>query len=46
VIPEEFFEDEKIELMLEVIRSQEFKELVDQLGGYDTSRTGTVLASL
>jgi len=46
VIPEEFFEDEKIELMLEVIRSQEFKELVAQLGGYDTSRTGTVLASL
>ena len=46
VIPEEFFEDEKIELMLEVIRSQEFKELVDQLGGYDTSETGNVLASL
>ncbi len=46
VIPEEFFEDEKIQLMLEVIRSQPFKELVRQLGGYDTSKTGTVLESL
>jgi putative molybdopterin biosynthesis protein len=46
VIPEEFFEDEKIELMLEVIRSQPFKELVHQLGGYDTSKTGSVVASL
>jgi len=42
VIPEEFFEDEKIQLMLEVIRSGPFKELVNQLGGYDTSKTGTV----
>ena len=46
VIPEEFFEDEKIELMLEVIRSEPFKEIVSRLGGYDTSETGTVLASL
>ncbi len=46
VIPEVFLEDEKIQLMLEVIRSQRFKELVDGLGGYDTSKTGTVVASL
>ena len=46
VIPEEFFEDEKIRLMLEVIRSQQFKELVNQLGGYDTSKTGSIIASL
>lgn len=46
VIPEEFFEDEKMQLMLEVIRSEPFKELVHELGGYDTSKTGTVLASL
>jgi len=46
VIPEEFFEDEKIELMLEVIRSEPFKEIVSRLGGYDTSETGNVLASL
>lgn len=46
VIAEEFFENEKIQLMLEVIRSQQFKELVNQLGGYDTSKTGTVVDSL
>ncbi len=42
VIAEEFFEDQKIQLMLDVMRSQAFKELVGQLGGYDTSKTGTV----
>ena len=46
VISEEFFEDEKIQLMLDVIRSESFKELVNRLGGYDTSKTGTVIASL
>ncbi|NVM56844.1 MAG: molybdopterin biosynthesis protein [Desulfobacterales bacterium] len=46
VIPEDFWEDEKIQLMLEVMRSDAFKQLVRQLGGYDTSKTGTVLASL
>ena len=46
VISEEFFEDEKIQLMLDVIRSDSFKELVNRLGGYDTSKTGTVIASL
>ncbi|MBW1770089.1 MAG: molybdopterin biosynthesis protein [Deltaproteobacteria bacterium] len=46
VIPEEFFEDEKIQLMLEIIRSDSFKEIVHQLGGYDTSKTGSVIASL
>jgi putative molybdopterin biosynthesis protein len=46
VIPEAFFEDEKIQFMLETIRSEPFKRLVNQLGGYDTSKTGTVLTSL
>lgn len=46
VIPEAFFEDEKIRLMLEVIRSEAFKGLVGQMGGYDTSKTGTVIATL
>jgi putative molybdopterin biosynthesis protein len=44
VIPEVFLEDEKIQLMLDTIRSEPFKELVRQLGGYDTSKTGTVVA--
>jgi putative molybdopterin biosynthesis protein len=46
VIPEEFLEDEKIQFVLDTIRSQPFKELVNQLGGYDTSKTGTVVTSL
>lgn len=46
VIPEECFGDDKIELMLEVIRSEAFKKQVDQMGGYDTSKTGRVVASL
>ena len=45
VIPEESFEDEKIQLMLEVIRSSTFIERVNKMGGYDTSKTGTLLAS-
>jgi len=46
VIPEAFLEEEKIQLMLDTIRSKLFKELVHQLGGYDTSKTGTVVKSL
>jgi len=46
VIPEEFFGDEKIEFMMEIIQSEAFKELVRKLGGYETSKTGTLLASL
>jgi putative molybdopterin biosynthesis protein len=46
VIPEAFFGDEKIQLMLEVMGSRAFRDLVDKMGGYDTSKTGTVLASL
>jgi putative molybdopterin biosynthesis protein len=45
VIPEEFLEEEKIQLMLDTIQSEPFKELVHQLGGYDTSKTGTLVAS-
>jgi putative molybdopterin biosynthesis protein len=46
VIPEQFFEDEKIQLMLEVIRSSAFKGYVQKMGGYDISKTGTLLATL
>ena len=46
VIPEASFGDEKIQLMLEVVRSERFKQLVHRLGGYDTSKTGTIVASL
>jgi putative molybdopterin biosynthesis protein len=40
IIPEEFLEDEKIDALLEVIRSDEFKERVEELGGYGTERSG------
>ena len=46
VIPEEFFGDEKVQFMLEVIRSRAFQDLVLQMGGYNTEKTGTVLADL
>jgi putative molybdopterin biosynthesis protein len=46
VIPEAFFHDEKIQWMLQVMGSPAFRDLVDKMGGYDTSKTGTVLASL
>ncbi|MBW2142023.1 MAG: molybdopterin biosynthesis protein [Deltaproteobacteria bacterium] len=43
VIPEKFWEDRKIKLLLEVIRSEEFKEAVLALGGYGVEQTGEVL---
>jgi putative molybdopterin biosynthesis protein len=43
IIPSIFFEDEKIRKVIEVIRSDEFKGLVSQMGGYDVSRTGEEL---
>jgi putative molybdopterin biosynthesis protein len=41
-----FYEEEKVQCMLEVIRSEAFKKLVTGLGGYDTSKTGTLVAKL
>nr|HID59130.1 molybdopterin biosynthesis protein [Desulfobacterales bacterium] len=46
VIPERFFNEHKVQLVLEVIRSEEFKRLVETMGGYDTSRTGTIVATI
>jgi putative molybdopterin biosynthesis protein len=46
IIPEAFLQDEKIQLMLDIIRSEPFKERVYQLGGYDTAKTGTLVESL
>jgi putative molybdopterin biosynthesis protein len=42
-IPSAYFEDEKIQKVIEVIRSTEFKEEVLRLGGYDLSMTGEEL---
>ncbi len=44
IIPETLHKDEKIQTLLEVIRSQGFKNQVVGLGGYDVSMTGEVLS--
>jgi putative molybdopterin biosynthesis protein len=43
IIPAIYFEDKKIQRMIETIRSDEFKKMVLQMGGYDVSRTGEEL---
>jgi len=43
VIPDCFFRDRKIQALLHVIRSESFKRAVQNLGGYDISRTGEEL---
>lgn len=43
VIPSAFFEDRRIQRLIETIRSEEFKTLVLQMGGYDISHTGEEL---
>jgi putative molybdopterin biosynthesis protein len=40
VIPEDFFHDERIQALLEVVRSEAFQESTQKLGGYDVSRMG------
>jgi len=45
IIPCIHFVDEKIQKVIETIRSKEFKEMVLQMGGYDVSRTGEELYS-
>jgi putative molybdopterin biosynthesis protein len=43
IIPLVYFEDKKIQKVIETIRSEEFKKMVFQMGGYDISRTGEEL---
>ncbi len=43
IIPVEFMEMEKIQKLLKVIRSDNFKSQVINLGGYDVKETGEVL---
>ncbi|MDH3568256.1 MAG: PhnD/SsuA/transferrin family substrate-binding protein, partial [Desulfobacteraceae bacterium] len=42
VIPEIFFDSENIQILMETIRTPEFKHRVQALGGYSTERTGQV----
>ncbi len=41
VIPMANYKSQRFAPMLEIIRSDEFKKIVDGVGGYDTSQTGT-----
>jgi putative molybdopterin biosynthesis protein len=43
IIPSIYFEDEKVQKVIETIRSDDFKRMVSQMGGYDVSRTGEEL---
>jgi putative molybdopterin biosynthesis protein len=43
IIPSIYFEDEKVQKVLETIRSDDFKRAALQMGGYDVSRTGEEL---
>ena len=43
VIPTAYLEDEKIRLLLETIRSGEFKEKAFAMGGYEVHETGNVV---
>jgi len=45
IIPSVNFEDEKIQKVIETVRSEEFKKIVLQMGGYDVSKTGNELTS-
>ncbi len=44
VIPTAYLEDEKIRLLLETIRSGEFKEKAFAMGGYEVHETGNMVA--
>ncbi len=43
IIPLKFWNDDKIRLLIDIIRSKEFRDRVLELGGYDVSDTGKVL---
>ncbi len=43
VIPERFFNTDKIQALLETIRTEQFKQRVNALGGYSTENTGRIL---
>ncbi len=43
VIPEIFFETENIKILLETIKTADFKKRVESLGGYSTKKTGEIM---
>ncbi|PID40026.1 MAG: molybdopterin biosynthesis protein [Proteobacteria bacterium] len=43
IIPEAYFEDTNIQVLLKTISSDVFKQRVKALGGYSTEKTGTIM---
>ncbi len=43
IIPESFFDSENMAILMETIRSDDFKRRVEALGGYHTERTGELI---
>lgn len=43
VIPDRFYHTNKVQALLETIKSEGFKNRVDELGGYHTQKTGKVV---
>ena len=43
VIPTAYREDEKIRILIDIIRSKEFKEKVLAMGGYEVHETGNIV---
>jgi putative molybdopterin biosynthesis protein len=43
VIPEEFFDSQGIQMMLDIMTSREYRQRIEAMGGYDASSSGEVL---
>jgi putative molybdopterin biosynthesis protein len=43
VIPQAYLTDEKIQILVEIIRSDEFKEKALAMGGYEVHETGCLV---
>ncbi|MCF6248749.1 MAG: molybdopterin biosynthesis protein, partial [Desulfobacula sp.] len=43
IIPDRFYNTKKVQVLLETIASEQFKERVHKLGGYSTQKTGQVM---
>ena len=43
VVPETTFGDERFQKLLAIIRSEEFKTVVQDMGGYDSRDTGDIM---
>jgi putative molybdopterin biosynthesis protein len=44
IIPQAFFDNAQVQKVIEILRSEEFRAQIEELGGYDTSRMGEEVA--